>query len=67
MNINTLKAYEHNSSTSEILSAYLICKPELIIQKVVVHILKLMMIMVLRSLQLPQKWKLIEILEIGTK
>ena len=35
MNINTLKAYEHNTSTSEILSAYLICKPELIIQTLV--------------------------------
>ena len=35
MNINTLKAYEHNTSTSEILSAYLMCKPELIIQTLV--------------------------------
>ena len=35
MNINTLKAYEHNTSASEILSAYLICKPELIIQTLV--------------------------------
>lgn len=35
MNINTLKAYEHNASTSEILSAYLMCKPELIIQTLV--------------------------------
>ena len=35
MNINTLKAYEHNTSTSDILSAYLMCKPELIIQTLV--------------------------------
>ena len=35
MNINTLKAYERNTSTSEILSAYLMCKPELIIQTLV--------------------------------
>ena len=35
MNINTLKSYEHNTSTSEILSSYLMCKPELIIQTLV--------------------------------
>ena len=31
MNINTIKAYEHNTLVSDILSKYLICKPELII------------------------------------
>ena len=35
MNINTLKSYEHNASASEILSSYLMCKPELIIQTLV--------------------------------
>ena len=35
MNINTLKSYELNSSVSDILSAYLMCKPELIIQTLV--------------------------------
>ena len=35
MNINTLKSYEHNTSASEILSSYLMCKPELIIQTLV--------------------------------
>ena len=35
MNINTLKSYEHNTSTSDILSAYLMCNPELIIQTLV--------------------------------
>lgn len=35
MNVNTLKSYEHNTSASEILSSYLMCKPELIIQTLV--------------------------------
>lgn len=35
MNINTLKAYEHNTSVSDILSAYLMCGSELIIQTLV--------------------------------
>ena len=35
MNINTLKSYEHNASVSDILSEYLMCKPELIIQTLV--------------------------------
>lgn len=35
MNINTLKSYEHNTSASDILSSYLMCKPELIIQTLV--------------------------------
>lgn len=35
MNINTIKSYEHNTSASEILSSYLMCKPELIIQTLV--------------------------------
>ena len=35
MNINTLKSYEHNASVSDILSSYLMCKPELIIQTLV--------------------------------
>ena len=35
MNINTLKSYEHNTSTSDILSSYLMCNPELIIQTLV--------------------------------
>ena len=35
MNVNTLKSYEHNTSVSEILSSYLMCKPELIIQTLV--------------------------------
>lgn len=30
-----LKSYEHNASTSDILSSYLMCKPELIIQTLV--------------------------------
>lgn len=35
MNINTLKSYELNTSVSDILSSYLMCKPELIIQTLV--------------------------------
>lgn len=35
MNINKLKSYEHNTSASDILSAYLMCNPELIIQTLV--------------------------------
>lgn len=35
MNINMLKSYEHNTSVSDILSSYLMCKPELIIQTLV--------------------------------
>lgn len=35
MNINTLKSYELNTSLSYILSSYLMCKPELIIQTLV--------------------------------
>lgn len=35
MNINTIKSYEHNTSVSDILSSYLMCKPELIIQTLV--------------------------------
>lgn len=35
MNVNTIKSYEHNASVSEILSSYLMCKPELIIQTLV--------------------------------
>ena len=35
MNINTLKSYEHNTSVSDILSAYLMCESELIIQTLV--------------------------------
>ena len=35
MNINTLKSYELNTSLSDILSSYLMCKPELIIQTLV--------------------------------
>lgn len=35
MNINTLKSYEHNASVSDILSSYLMCNHELIIQTLV--------------------------------
>ena len=35
MNINTLKSYELNTSVSDILSAYLMCESELIIQTLV--------------------------------
>ena len=35
MNINTLTDYEHNASVSDILSSYLMCNPELIIQTLV--------------------------------
>lgn len=35
MNINTLKSYELNTSVSDILSSYLMCNPELIIQTLV--------------------------------
>ena len=35
MNVNMLKSYELNTSASEILSLYLMCKPELIIQTLV--------------------------------
>ena len=35
MNINTLTDYELNASVSDILSSYLMCEPELIIQTLV--------------------------------
>ena len=35
MNINTLTDYEHNASVSDILSSYLMCESELIIQTLV--------------------------------
>lgn len=35
MNVNTIKSYELNTSVSDILSSYLMCKPELIIQTLV--------------------------------